>query len=320
MQGFARTLSERVSAWWLAPAPARRLGLLRLIVGLAALAQLAVETPSLLALLDLLPEQFHPVGVSTWLTQPVGSSVLYVCLGVAFVSGAGFALGALYSYTAPVFALTLLALMTYRSSWGMVLHTDNLLVLHVLLLALSPAAAAYSVDARRASEVVPPDESRASYGWPLRALSIATVICYVLAGVAKLKLAGGTWFGGELLRAHIAFDNLRKLELGSWVVPLGPWLVRFPAVFPALAALTLAVELGAPLALVSKRCAAIWAIAAWCFHLGVLLTMTIAFTYQLFGIAYLSFFAIERAADRAARVGTRHRGIGGPRRRGDRQH
>jgi hypothetical protein len=270
--------------------------LLRLVVGIAALVQLAFETPSLFAVLHFLPEQFHPVGVSTWLAHPVSASVLHGFLAAAFVSGGCFALGVAYSYTAPVFALTLLALMTYRSSWGMVLHTDDLLVLHVMLLALAPAAAAYSVDAgrARARRGVLPDASQASYGWPLRALSIATVICYMLAGIAKLKLAGVHWAGGELLRAHIAFDNLRKLELGTWVVPLGPWIVRYPSIFPALAVMTLSVELGAPLALLGKRWAAIWAALAWCFHLGVALTMSIGFTYQLSGVAYLSFFAVER--------------------------
>jgi hypothetical protein len=178
----------------------------------------------------------------------------------------------------------------------MVLHTDNLLVLHVLLLSLVPAAQAWSIDAWRARlGGAGPQQPHARFGWPLRALSIATVTCYVLAGIAKLKLAGGTWWGGELLRAHIAYDNLRKLELGAPIVPLGPWLVRHRAIFPPLAVVTLLVELGAPVALLGKRWAAAWVGAAWCFHVAVLLTMSIGFTYQLSGIAYVSFFAVDGA-------------------------
>jgi hypothetical protein len=305
MQSIARRLSERARAWWLTPAPALRLGLLRIAVGSAALAQLAYETPSLLAALGFLPRQFQPVGLALLLSQPVAATTLYVCLVACFVLGLGFVLGLAYEVTAPAFALSLLALMTYRSSWGMVLHTDNLLVLHVMLLSLAPAAAAASLDARRARArghvgAGAAGAAEARFGWPLRVLSIATVSCYVLAGVAKLKLAGGGWLGGELLRSHIAYDNLRKLELGAPIVPLGPWLVRHAPFFPALAVGTLVLELGAPLALLRKSWATLWSVAAWGFHLGVLLTMSIGFTYQLSGVAYLSFFALERAASLAS--------------------
>jgi hypothetical protein len=175
----------------------------------------------------------------------------------------------------------------------MIFHTDNLLALHVLLLGASHAADALSVDARRLER--PEPEPSADYGWPIRALCLVTVLAYFLAGVAKLKLAGGPWLEGELLRRQIAYDNLRKIELGTYVFPLGPWLVKHRAVFPALAVGTMLVELGAPLALVWGRVARAWVVAAWGFHVGVLLCMSIAFFYPLAGIAYLSFFPVERA-------------------------
>jgi hypothetical protein len=298
MPGGAQRLTERVCGWWRAPAPARPLGILRVTIGAFALGQLGYDTPSLLAVLDFLPRQFHPVGIATWLSEPVAAQVLYAGLAAGFALGLCFTLGFGYALTAPGFALALLALTTYRSSWGMVLHTDNLLTLHVALLALAPAAAALSIDARRrqalgaASQVEP----HARYGWPLRALSIVTVTCYVLAGVAKLKLAGSVWVGGELLRAQVAYDNLRKLELGAPISPLGPWLVQHASIFPGLAVATLLVELGAPLSLVGKRWALGWSLAAWAFHVGVLLTMSIGFPYQLSGLPYLSFFALGSPA------------------------
>src|SRR5205814_2357565 len=103
---------------------------------------------------------------------------------------------------------------------------------------------------RRRGTLASTDEADGRFGWPLRAISLVTVVSYVLAGVAKLKLSGGPWLGGELLRAQIAYDNLRKLELGGQASAWGPWLVRHPGVFPALAVMTLLVELGAPLALI----------------------------------------------------------------------
>ena len=63
--------------------------------------------------------------------------------------GVAFMLGYRYRWCAPVFAIALLWITSYRSSFGMKFHTENLLVLHILLLAFAPAADACSLDARR---------------------------------------------------------------------------------------------------------------------------------------------------------------------------
>jgi hypothetical protein len=54
------------------------------------------------------------------------------------------------------------------------------------------------------------------------------------------------------------------------------------------------VELGAPAAMAGGRIAALWAAAAWGFHLGVLALMHILFPYPLAGVAFVSMFAAER--------------------------
>jgi Vitamin K-dependent gamma-carboxylase len=287
-----RQALKRLVSWWLTPMPAQRLALLRLALGALALGYLVIRAPHLVGLAEFPARQFQPVGLCAALTEPLPASlvmasvVLALLAGVAFVAGLGFAL------SGPAFALSFLWVTTYRSSFGMVFHTENLLALHLLLLGASRAADALSVDERRRNRTMPTPS--AEYGWPVRALCLVTVLAYVLAGVAKLKLAGGPWLEGELLRRQIAYDNLRKLELGTEVSPLGPWLVRHRAVFPVLAVATMLVELGAPLALVRARVAKAWVAAAWGFHVGVLLFMSIGFFYQLSGFAYLSFFPVER--------------------------
>lgn len=286
-------MKSRVMAWCLAPAPAERLGCLRILIGLFALIYVAVRAGNLLSVVRFMPAQFEPVGLAVLLSAPLPAWLVQLSVALTLAAGLCFTLGLLFEVTGVLFGLLLLWVTTYRSSWGMVFHTENLLTLHVLLLALAPAADALSLDARRRSAAAP--AIGASYGWAIRTLSLVTVIAYVLAGVAKLKLAGGPWLGGELLRTQIAYDNLRKIELGTSVSPLGPWLVRHQAVFAPLAVLTMLVELGAPLSLVHRRIAWVWVLAAWGFHVGVLLLMSIGFVYQLTGIAYLPFFPIERA-------------------------
>ena len=56
---------------------------------------------------------------------------------------------------------------------------------------------------------------RAIYGWGIKLLVALTAATYVLAGIAKLRLAGMTWLDGEQLRNQIAVDNARKVLFGA---------------------------------------------------------------------------------------------------------
>jgi hypothetical protein len=301
------TLLGRLAKWWDTPAPAVRLACLRLAIGGFAFLYLVVRSRNLVSVTAFSPAEFKPVGVVSLLPAPLPAVWVYAIELLGLASGLAFVLGAGFKLVGPVFAALLLWITSYRSSWGMIFHTDNLLVLHVLVLGLSPAADALSWDARRQARMTEATETaavheagleHARYGWAIRTLTILTAITYVLAGIAKLKLSGNAWLGGELLRSHIAYDNLRKLELGSGVSAWGVWFVKHPAIFAPLATMTMLVELGAPLALVHRRAALAWCVAAWSFHVGVALLMSIAFLYPLSGVAYLPLFSLERALGR----------------------
>lgn len=272
-------------------APARRLALLRVLVGAFALGYLAFRFNGFTSVATLAAWQFAPVGAARLLSQPLPSPAVFALVLAALTGAVAFTLGFRYRVSAPLFALLLLWVTSYRSSWGMLFHTDNLLVLHVLLLALAPAADSFSLDARRHGSPAASDDGR--YGWALRAVCVVTVVTYVVAGIAKLKLGGWGWLEGEQLRGQIAYDNLRKIELGREASALGVWFVRHPAFFPPLAALTLLVELGAPLVFLHRRVALVWALAAWGFHVGVAVLMNIKFPYPLSFVPYLAFFRLE---------------------------
>jgi hypothetical protein len=284
---------ERLLAWWNPPAPALRLAVLRCLVGAYALIYSLIRAPSFASVAAFHDGEFRPVGVARLLTAPLPPALVYASVALAIASGVLFVLGARFRWSGPAFAAAFLWVTTYRSSWAMIFHTDNLVALHLIVLAWSPAAQALSWDARHAdaSAWKDPDER---YGWAIRIMAVATACAYVVAGVAKLKLAGMDWLGGELLRQQIAFDNLRKIELGSTFSPIGVWLVRHPAVFAPLAVATMFIELGAPAALANRRIALGWSVAAWCFHVGIVAMMNIGFPYQLSFVAYLPLFRVER--------------------------
>jgi hypothetical protein len=280
---------------------------LRLALGAYALVYLLVRAPSLLSVVHFAAAGFAPVGPVRVCSSPLDAWAVYTSLTVAVLSGTGFVAGAAYRVSGPLFALSFLWVTSYRSSWGMVFHTENLTALHLALLAVAPAADTLSVDAQRrargASRAAPLTSGR--YGWAVRAVCAVTVTTYVLAGVAKLRLAGGHWLDGDLLRAQVAYDNLRKIELGSAHSPLGVWLVLYAWPFRTLSWASLLLELGAPLALLHERLARAWVYGVFGFHVGVLALMAIGFPYQLSFVAYLAFFPLELAVPSLQRLAPR---------------
>jgi Vitamin K-dependent gamma-carboxylase len=279
---------SRLARWWFAPAPRERLAALRIAIGAFAVIWTVAQLGEVLALARLPAAQLAPVGVVRVLGAPLPGA------GVAAIAVATLALlvavtaGAWFRVTAPLAALGLLWTMSYRSSWGMVFHTDNLVVLHVIALAFLPAADAWCLG-RAPRDRAPP----AGYGWAIKLLAAITCATYLLAGIAKLRLAGLDWLAGDQLRNQIAIDNLRKALLGSATAPLARPLIAHPGALIALALATLAVELGAPLALLGRRIARVWLWSAWGFHVGVVLAMNVWFPYPLAGVAFLPLIDAE---------------------------
>lgn len=277
-----------LARWWFAPAPPERLAALRIAIGGFAALWTVGRLGEVLALARLPAAQLAPVGVVRVLGQPLPGAVVVAIAVVTIALLLAVTAGAWFRVTAPLAALGLLWTMSYRNSWGMVFHTENLLVLHVIALACLPAADAWCLGG------APPDRARpAGYGWAVKLLAAITCATYLLAGIAKLRLAGLDWLAGDQLRNQIAVDNLRKALLGSATAPLARPLIAHPGALAALAVATLAIELGAPLALLGRRIARLWLWSAWGFHVGVVLAMNVWFPYPLAGIAFLPLIDAE---------------------------
>jgi hypothetical protein len=294
VSGPAARAVARLVGWWFAPAPASRLAALRIVTGGFAVAYLALRLRHLQSYVRLPVDDFAPVGIVRLLGAPPADALVLALPIASLVLAIGFTLGVRHRVVGPAFAAVLWWVLTYRNSWGMIFHTDNLLVLHVAILGCAPAADAWSLDAR--GRAVPSDDAR--YGWPVRLLGAVMCATYVVAGVAKLVEGGGAWLTGQPLRDVIARDNLRKVLLGSHASPLARWVLGAVWPYAALAWATMLVELGAPLALLGRRWAAAWAATAWGFHLGVWALMAIFFPYPLGGVAFAALFPLERPVER----------------------
>lgn len=308
---------SRLSAWWFAPAPPERLAALRIAIGGFAAIWVAARLPELVAVARLPASQLAPVGVIRAIGAPLPVPAVAAIAIATLAAVVGLTLGWRYRVTAPAAALGLLWTLSYRSAWGMVFHTDNLLVLHVIALACAPAADAWSVDQRQwhrhgsrhgradvgsGSAADPLRGMFAGHGWAIKLLAALTCATYLLAGIAKLRLAGLAWLDGAQLRDQIAIDHLRKALLGGTLAPIARQLVAHPDGLRALAVAALAIELGAPFALLGGRIARSWAACAWAFHVGVVLAMNVWFPYPLAGLAFLPLFDAERPVGRAGRA------------------
>lgn len=295
------SLFGRIDRWFAKPAPPERLASFRILVGLFTLGYLLVRFPVFWSLADGRASRFAPVGVLSTLTGPLPGWVIRVLVIVAILSAATVTVGWRHRVSGPTLAGSMLVLATYRSSWGQLLHFENLIVLHLLVIGFSRSADARSVDARRAdsiSDASPEDRNRSvlsrSYGFPVQLAAVVTVVTYVLAGVAKLRYGGSDWMLGDTLQNHVAYSAARLELLGGNPSPLAGLVVDQDWIFPPLATVSVLLELGAPLALLSPRLRTAWSVAVWLMHVGIAGLMFVVFPYPLFGLAFAPMFRLER--------------------------
>jgi hypothetical protein len=273
-----------------APAAPQGLATFRILCGAFAVSYLLVRLAAFTALTGATRSRFEPVGPLATLSGPAADWLVVSAVVLALVTGVAFTAGAWFRVSGPAFALLLLALTTYRSSWGQLLYFENLMVLHVLIVGFARSADATSLDARHHPSR--PDPS--AYGWPLRLAACVTVATYVLAGIAKLRIGGLAWLDGDTLRNHVAYSAARLDVLGGWPSPLAGPLVRQSWVFVPMAVATLAIELGAPLALLGGRWRVVWVAAAWLLHVAVAALMFVLFAYPLAFVAFAPLFPLTR--------------------------
>ena len=282
---------------WFAPAPPERLALLRILVGLWSLHYIGRRASMFERIARTDASLCRPVGPAAVLRKPVSPRGFRVLLRASQLANLAFVFGWRHRATGPLYGTSLLWLLSYRNSWSMVFHNDNALVLHALVLGVSPAADALSVDSLAAKHRGGAPHAR--YVWPIKLINTITIATYFLAGVAKLKgPLGRRWATGESLRSQVAADGLRKELLGEHAAPLALRLYDQLAVYRLLALGSLVIEMGAPAALVDRRLARLWALGAFGMHWGIFPIMKIRFRYQMAGLIFAPFSELERLLPR----------------------
>ncbi len=289
----ATTSARPVPLWRVvdATAPPERLAMFRILTGLFTLVYLGVRLPVFAQLTERV-SGFDGVGLASILDGPVPDAVVLVTIAVTLTTGVAYTLGWRFRWLGPVFAVGFLALGSYRGSWGQLLHFENLVALHLIVVSLAPAADRWSLDARAGRR--PTDREATAYGWPIALAALIVVITYVITGLAKLRYGGVEWIVGDTLRNHVAYSAARLDLLGGDASPIAGWAVRSSWAWTPAAAFAVVVELAAPLALLGGRMRTAWVVAAWLLHAGIAATMLIVFPYPLFLVAFAPFYRVER--------------------------
>jgi len=279
----------------------QRLAIMRVAMGAYAVVWTAARAANILDTARQPARRFDPVGPLWFMDQPVPVWVVVVGIVVVVVSGIAFTIGWRYRAAAPLAAVSFLLLTTYRNSWGHIIHTENLVAMQLLILAVAPAGIVWSLDRRNGTGPAIGAASSDDGWWAVKSMSVLAVGTYFVAGVAKLRIGGLDWIDGDVLLHQVAFDNARKIQIGSPASPFAAWFVSQQWLMLPAAIGAMVIELGAPLALVKERVAVIWAAMSVLLHLGILAVMAILFPFQLLGFGVLPLIPVEIGVARVLR-------------------
>lgn len=288
---------KQLNLFWFSPIAPERLAILRVATGLFSLWYLVARFDMMKNIVDNSVSSYEPVGIATLLQQPIAPELFMSLLWVTIALNVAYILGWQFRWTGALFALMFLFIMCYRNSWSMIYHNYNGLVLHIFIIGAVAAADAISLDRWLKNRKNPTLRigQHWQYGWPVKLICTATVVTYVLSGLAKIfgDLAWD-WISGDAMRSQVAVDAIRKEMLGSSATPLFEWLYPHTELFLMMGISTMVLELGAPLALLNRKVGIVWAFLTCSMHWGIYFIMDIDFPYHQTGVIFLSFFALEK--------------------------
>lgn len=152
-----------------------------------------------------------------------------------------------------VAAVTGFIVLGLPQNFGKINHHYGLVMLCLVILAMSRAGDAWSIDrlrrvAREARGPFAPDPSPsgAEYRWPLALMQVMAVLVLWSAGMAKLRSPGPVAW---IMTDNLYYTMIRHYYTHHPPFALGLWIVQWPWLCKVLAAGSLILELAAPVLL-----------------------------------------------------------------------
>lgn len=279
------TLATAWHRFWFAPAPAWPLGLCRVCFFASFYVLYLARWDQ--RVYALFPNGFfQPRSFFIWSGFAQMSETVFAWLVTGFECAVIFAaLGLLTRIaTATSFGLSLYVI-GYQFNYGYLHWAHAVVPIAMGVLAFAPCGDALSLDAWMRKRQ---PQNGGQYRWSIQLVRLIFVSIFLAAGLSKLRAAGLSWVTSDTLRNYILENQyvFHQAAAVSWGRPLADWLVQHPGWCKALAGLSLALELSAPAALISRRARTLLIPALFAFQVGNALLL-----YQDFFFAYLGLYA-----------------------------
>ena len=197
---------------------------------------------------DVSPVFWEPVWLFDRLHLPVlPASAIRILAGVWRCALASAALGCFTRASSAVAFVLGTYLLAMPHNFGKLSHTAGAVVLILGVLAVARSGDAVSLDAWRRGGRVPAAAS-AEYTWPVRTAWLVLAMVYLGAGISKLRHAGLAWVTSDTLRNTLLVNHYFQ-SVDQPLVSWGLVIAEYPGLCHVLAAGTVAIELGYPIAL-----------------------------------------------------------------------
>ena len=246
-------LAKLGTAWdrfWFAPEAPYALAVCR-ITACAALLSFLLAEPAWLATSQLgvlggLPQEFWlPIPALQFLhIGPPSYASVYLTFGITLAAVILLALGLFSRVSSIVCAAGAFYLLSVRNSWGKIYHDYHVLMVILIVLAVSAAGDALSLDSilrRRSGKPTP--NANGAYRWPVKLIQLSYALMLFFAAYNKLAEGDGIeWMFSENLRNTLLVQNY-VLEPAPTL--LGPWVARHRVLWTAGAVMAVTGQLTA---------------------------------------------------------------------------
>jgi hypothetical protein len=273
---LARSLAG-VTAMWSEAADARPLAICRIILFWHAASAFNADAYARYMLVAELAWQPHSYFI--FLSPPSQQTARLLCTvyAGACLMATG---GVLYRFAAPVAAILGLYLAGMLQNFGKALHTYHLFSVALVILALSRASDAWSIDdlvrrivllaKGRKPESRPPS---VEYRWPILFVGSSILVMYGAAGLSKLYISGFAWALSDSFRQTL----LESQFDGNVPNRVGVWLADYPILCRAMALGALLIEATAWLGLINRYLYWVWALFVMLLQFGIWFLMGVVF-------------------------------------------
>ena len=288
-------LRKRWMRFWFEPVEPINLGLCRVLCfGAFFLLYLDYDVTSWSEVSD---STWMPVWIFQVLHLPVLSSALLVLLQSVWKISLALSSIGLFTRISTISAFILgMYLLGLPNSFGKINHSDAIVVFVFGVMALSRCGDSCSIDrliwkARQRNDTSGQrPQVSGEYTWPVRAVWVMFALIFFGAGLSKLRHSGLEWIFSD----NMAILLLRAQFEGKSVVPWGFFLAQHQWLTQLMAAATVAIEVGYPLALFSRRARWLLVPGAFSMQIGISLIMGVTFaTFLILNLFWVRWACVS---------------------------